>query len=233
MLAKNKSAPPKHIGFIIDGNRRWAKDRGLKPYEGHYAGYEVVKDVLIETLHRGVKYASCYIFSTENWTRPKIEVEKIMELLLKALHDEAHIFKEENVRLRIVGRRDRLKPKTVRAIESLEQETAGNNLGELLVCLDYGGQQEIVDAVKEIVRSGIGPEDITADLVAANLYAPDVPPCDMIVRTSGEQRLSGFMLWRASYSEFMFIDKNWPDMTKQDVSVILEEYEKIKRRFGG
>ncbi len=224
---------PVHIGFIIDGNRRWAKERGLEPYEGHHAGYEKVKEVMIETLHQGVQYASCYIFSTENWNRPKIEVDKIMELLLKALQDDAHVFHEEGVKLRIIGRRDRLQEKILRAIDSLEADTAGNTRGELLICLDYGGQQEIVDAVKKIVQSGVTASAITPELIESNLYAPDVPPCDMIVRTSGEQRMSGFMLWRASYSEFMFIDKNWPDMTKDDVAVILGEYEKRNRRFGG
>ena len=233
MFGKSNTELPEHIGFIIDGNRRWAKERGLKPYEGHYAGYGAVKDVLLETLRQGVKYASCYIFSTENWSRPKIEIDKIMDLLVKALQDDAYIFKDNNVKLRIIGRRDRLKPKTVKAIEKIENETTNNSAGELLICLDYGGQQELVDAVKKIVQSGVQASEITEETIADNLYAPDVPPCDMIVRTSGENRLSGFMLWRSSYSELMFINKNWPDMTKADVAVILEEYKKRNRRFGG
>lgn len=224
---------PTHIGFIIDGNRRWAKERGLKPYEGHEAGYTKVKDVLIETLHRGVKYASCYIFSNENWSRPQIEIDKIMALLLRVLQDDEHIFNEENVKLRIVGRREKLKPNLVKAIEEVEGATAQNTGGELLICLDYGGKQEIADAVKKIVQSGVDAADVTSELISQNLYEPDVPPCDMIVRTSGEYRLSGFMLWRAAYSELMFIEKNWPDMTKEDVTVILKEYEKRNRRFGG
>lgn len=224
---------PTHIGFIIDGNRRWAKAQGLKPYEGHYAGYDKVKEVLIETLHRGVKYASCYIFSTENWARPQIEVDKIMELLLRVLQDDAHIFNEKNVKLRIIGRRENLRPKLVRAIEKVEVATAGNTGGELLICLDYGGHQEIADAVKKCVQSGIAADEITPEVIAQHLYEPDVPPCDMIVRTSGEQRLSGFMLWRAAYSELLFIQKNWPDMTKEDVTAILKEYAKRNRRFGG
>lgn len=224
---------PEHVGFIIDGNRRWARDHGLKPHEGHAFGYEKVKEVLIEALHRGVKYASCYIFSAENWNRPKIEVETIMALLLRVLQDDEHIFNEENVKLRIIGNRAKLKPKLVKVIEKVEESTANNTGGELLICLDYGGKQEIVDAVKKIVQSGIGADAVTPELISQNIYEPDVPPCDMIVRTSGEHRLSGFMLWRANYSELLFIDKNWPDMTKDDVTVILKEYEKRNRRFGG
>lgn len=224
---------PVHIGFIIDGNRRWAKERGLKPYEGHYAGYGTVKDVLIETLHRGVKYATCYIFSTENWSRPQIEVDEIMDLLLRVLNDDAHIFNEENVKLKIIGGREKLKPKLIESIEKVESATASNTGGELIICLDYGGQREIADAVKRIVSSGAKAEDITPELIEQNLYSPEVPPCDMIVRTSGEQRLSNFMLWRSAYSELLFLDKYWPDMTKEDVGFILEEYSKRKRRFGG
>lgn len=233
MPASKNTALPQHIGFIIDGNRRWVKARGLKPYEGHYAGYDTIKDVLIETLRRGVKYASCYIFSTENWSRPQIEVDKIMDLLMKVLTEDLHYFNEENVRLRIIGGRDKLKPGVIKSIEAAEESTKNNTGGELLLCINYGGQQEIVDAVKNIIHGGVQASSVTADMIAQNLYAPDIPPCDMIVRTSGEQRLSGFMLWRASYSELMFIKKHWPDMTKADVSAILEEYEKRNRRFGG
>ena len=228
-----KDALPVHIGFIIDGNRRWAKARGMRPYEGYYAGYDAVKEVLIETLHRGVKYASCYIFSTENWSRPVEEINKLMELLMRVLTDDAHVFNEENVKLRVIGSRERIKPKLVASIEAVESLTAANTGGELLICLDYGGQQEIADAVKKIVQSGVATEEITPDTISQHIYEPDIPACDLIVRTSGEQRLSGFMLWRAAYSEFMFIEKNWPDMTKQDVDDILEEYVMRNRRFGG
>ncbi len=224
---------PRHIGFIIDGNRRWATERGLRPYEGHYAGYETIKDVLIETHRRGVKYTSAYVFSKENWNRSKVEVNKLMELLLKVLTEDVHIFNEENIRLKVIGSEEKLNKKVIHAIKDAEEQTAGNTGGELLMCLNYGGQQEIVEACKKIVQQGYAADEITPELIAQNIYAPDVPPCDIIVRTSGEQRLSGFMLWRSTYSELMFIDKNWPDMTKKDVTVILNEYENRNRRFGG
>lgn len=224
---------PTHIGFIIDGNRRWAKARGLKPHEGHYAGYEAMKGVLIETHRRGVKYTSAYVFSTENWSRSKLEVNKLMELLLKVLADDIHIFSEENIRLKVIGSREKLSKKVIHAIDNAQEQTASNTGGELLICLNYGGQLEIAEACQKIVQQGIPADDITPEIIAQNIYAPEVPPCDMIVRTSGEQRLSGFMLWRAAYSELMFIEKNWPDMTKEDVTVILKEYESRNRRFGG
>lgn len=227
------SVLPQHIGFIIDGNRRWAKEHGLPVYEGHLAGYNGLKEVLIEALARGVKYASAYVFSTENWKRSKEEVGNLMGLLLNILESDLPEFTRHNVRLRVIGTREGLSEAVTKAIDKAEAKTAGHDGGELLLCLNYGGQLEIADAVKKIVQSGMAADDITPELISENIYAPEVPPCDMIVRTSGEQRLSNFMLWRAAYSELMFIDKNWPDMTKDDVSVILEEYAKRSRRFGG
>ena len=224
---------PQHIGFVIDGNRRCAKEHGLPVYEGHLAGYNGLKDVLLETLHRGVKYASAYVFSTENWKRSEEEVGHLMGLLLRVLEADVPIFVENNVRLRVIGTREGLSDAIVRAIERAEAKTAELTGGELLLCLNYGGQLEIADAVKKIVQLGIEAEDITPDLIAQHLYAPEVPPCDIIVRTSGEQRLSNFMLWRAAYSELLFLEKNWPDMTKDDVTAILDEYTRRNRRFGG
>lgn len=224
---------PVHIGFIIDGNRRWARKHGLPPYEGHLAGYNSIQDVLLETLRRGIKYASAYVFSTENWKRDEDEVNKLMALLLRVLKTDIKVMIDNNVRLRVAGTMEGLDAKIIKAIANAEAQTANMTGGELLLCLNYGGQQEIVDAVRHIVDSGVPSSDVTTDLISRNLYAPEVPPCDLIVRTSGEQRLSNFMLWRSAYSELMFIDKLWPEMTKDDVSVILEEYSSRKRRFGG
>lgn len=226
-------ALPKHIGYIVDGNRRWAREHGLPTYEGHLAGYNAIKDVLLETLDQGVNYASAYIFSTENWKRSKEEVGYLMNLLLKILESDLPIFMKHNVRLRVIGIREGLSEVIAKAIDKAEAATAELDGGELLLCLNYGGQLEITDAVKQIVQSGVSAEDITSELIAENLYAPEVPPCDLIVRTSGEKRLSNFMLWRAAYSELIFLDKNWPDMTKDDVSAILKEYSLRQRRFGG
>ena len=224
---------PQHIGFVVDGNRRWAKKHGLPTYEGHLAGYNSLKDVLIESLNRGVKYASAYVFSTENWKRTAEEVNNLMGLLLRVLESDVPIFVENRIRLRVIGTREGLPKAVIKAIDRAEATTAELDGGELLLCLNYGGHLEIADACKKIIESGVAADEVTPELIAKNLYAPEVPPCDLIVRTSGEQRLSNFMLWRAAYSELMFIEKNWPDMTKDDVSVILEEYQRRNRRFGG
>lgn len=224
---------PLHVGFVVDGNRRWAKERGLPAYEGHEAGYVQLKEVLIEILHRGVRYTSAFIFSTENWSRSKPEVDMLMKLFVRVLTSDVPVFIENNVRVRVVGSRERLSDRLVAAIENVEAKTGGLTGGTLLLCLNYGGHLEIAEACKKIIQSGAAAKDVTPELIAANLYEPDVPPCDMVVRTSGEQRLSNFMLWRAAYSELMFIDKKWPDMTKADVDDILEEYARRSRRFGG
>ena len=228
-----KAELPRHVGFVVDGNRRWAKQHGLPAYEGHLAGYNSLKDVLLETLRYGVKYASAYVFSTENWKRSKEEVGHLMKLFVKMLEADVSVFLDNNIRLRVIGSRDGLSDALIKVIDNAEEKTRNLTGGELLLCLNYGGHLEIADAVKKIVQSGVAAEDVTPELIAQNLYAPEVPPCDLIVRTSGEQRLSNFMLWRAAYSELMFIEKNWPDMTTKDVDFILEEYKKRNRRFGG
>lgn len=229
----NQENIPTHIGYIVDGNRRWAKKHGIPSYEGHLAGYNSIKDIALATLESGVKYMSAYVFSTENWKRSKEEVGKIMGLMLKVLTEDARYFQEHNVRLVVIGTREGLDNKIIKAIEKAESLTADNTAGTLALCFNYGGHLEIADAVKKIVQSGVEADEVTTELIAENLYASDIPPCDLIVRTSGEQRLSNFMLWRSAYSELMFIDKHWPDMTKDDVSVILEEYARRNRRFGG
>jgi len=224
---------PQHVGFIVDGNRRWAKKHGLPAYEGHLAGYNAIKEVVQAAFDAGIQYVSAYSFSTENWKRSEQEVSKLMGLVLRLLTADLHIFEENNIRLRILGTRDRLDDKIIKAIESAEAQTANNTKGTLALCFNYGGQLEVADAVKKIVQSGVSADDVTPELIAQNIYAPEVPPLDLVVRTSGEQRLSNFMLWRAAYSELLFLEKFWPDMTKDDVSSILEEYARRGRRFGG
>ena len=202
---------PNHVGFIVDGNRRWAKQRGIPAYEGHLAGYNNLHEIVAAAFEMGVKYVSAYIFSTENWKRSQSEVGKLMDLVLKMLSTDIPILQKNNVRLLILGSREHLRPKIIQAIEKAEAETAGNTAGTLALCFNYGGQIEIVDAVKKIVQSGKKVDDISVELIESNLYKPEVPPVDLIVRTSGEQRISNFMLWRAAYSELMFVDKTWAD----------------------
>lgn len=229
----SESTLPRHIGFIVDGNRRWAKKHGLPTYEGHLAGYNAIQDIAKATFDAGVKYVSVYVFSTENWKRSEDEVSKLMGLVLKLLTSDLPIFDKNNIKLRILGSREGVDTRILKAIDDAEARTANNTAGTLCVCFNYGGHLEIVDAIKKIVQSGADAGEIDEDLVSQHIYSPDVPPVDVIVRTSGEQRLSNFMLWRAAYSEMLFLDKQWPDMTKNDVTYILDEYSKRQRRFGG
>ena len=224
---------PRHIGYIVDGNRRWAKEHGIPTYEGHLAGYNVIQEIAQATFEAGVKYVSAYIFSTENWKRSEEEVGRLMDLVLKMLTSDLKLLLDKNIRLLVLGTRDGLSDKLKQAITEAEQKTSGGTAGTLAICFNYGGQIEIADACKKIVQSGVAAEDITPELISQNLYYTEMPPCDVVVRTSGEQRLSNFMLWRAAYSEFIFLKKLWPDMTNEDVSAILEEYQQRNRRFGG
>jgi len=223
---------PRHVGYIVDGNRRWAKHHGIPTYEGHLAGYNTLKDIAIATFDEGVEYMSAYVFSTENWKRSVDEVRKLMALVLKLVSSDLPEFQRRNIKLKILGSREGVDAKILKAIDKAVDETAGNTGGILALCFNYGGQLEITDAIKSIVQSGVAVEDITEETVTQNLYNPEVPPIDVVVRTSGEQRLSNFMLWRSAYSEFIFLDKNWPDMTKDDVTSIINEYTRRQRRFG-
>lgn len=228
----NTTIVPTHIGIIMDGNRRWAKEHGVTVAEGHKQGYLTLKHIAKAGLKRGIKYLTAYAFSTENWQRDKTEVEDIMKLLIWALKHEIKELHKEGIRVRFIGSKLKLGAATARAILHAEELTKDNTRATLLLCLDYGGQQEIVEAVKRIAESGIAPEDITPELITHHLYAPDVPPLDLVVRTSGEQRLSNFMLWEAAYSELAFVTKAWPDFDEQVLDEVLEDYANRHRRFG-
>lgn len=223
---------PRHVGFIVDGNRRWAREHGVPVAEGHRQGYLNLKTIARAAARRGVKYLSAYVFSTENWQRDQAEVHDIMKLLSWVLRHEVKEFNKEGIRLRVVGSKLKLGAALCRAIVRAEEMTKDNTRATLLLCLDYGGQQEIVEAVKRIAESGIAPEDISPELIAHHLYAPDVPPLDLIIRTSGEQRLSNFMLWEAAYSELAFSKAYWPDYDEAALDDTLAEYAQRHRRFG-
>lgn len=224
---------PKHIGFILDGNRRWAKQRGLSANLGHAAGYKALREVLKGCFDAEVPFISIYVFSTENWKRSADEVSGLMEIALNAVTKELNGLINREVRIKFLGRRDNVSAKLLKAIDNAEQKTAHLKGSTLAICFNYGGQQEIVDACRQCLQDGLSQDQIDEQAIAERLYAPDVPPVDIIVRTSGEQRISNFMLWRSAYSELMFVEKHWPDMTKQDVNVIIDEYNRRSRRFGG
>lgn len=224
---------PTHIGYILDGNRRWAKEHGLPTYEGHLAGYHAFKDVIAASADAGVKYISFYAFSTENWSRAESEVKGIMRLVMRLFKTDIKELVDEGFKLVVLGTRDGLPDNINRAIDEATEKSAGGTRATLAMCFNYGGQQELVQATKSIIESGISADEVTMEVLAKHLYYPEVPPCDLVVRTSGEQRLSNFMLWRSAYSEFLFLDKYWPDMRKDDVTAIIEEYNRRGRRFGG
>jgi len=232
-MAASEAVLPQHIGFIIDGNRRWAREHGFNLIEGHRQGKTTLKQIAEACEERGIKYLSAYVFSTENWKRDPSEVRDLMKLLMWMLKHEMKELHRRGIRLRILGSRLRLGKAMVRAIHDAEQLTADNQRCTLLLCLDYGGQQEIADAIKQIVAEGVEPEAITPELINKYLYAPDVPPIDLIIRTSGEQRLSNFMMWQSIYSEFVFDPVYWPDFTPQHLDAALAEYARRQRRFGG
>ena len=224
---------PRHVGYILDGNRRWAKKHGLPTYEGHLAGYNALKDVIEATAGAGVKYVSFYTFSTENWNRAEEEVRGLMKLIRRLFTSDLKQLIKDGYRLVVLGSRENLPSDISVMIDEAEEKSRGGTKATLAMCFNYGGQQEIVRAAQKAIESGIAPEELTNTNFVQFLDHPDVPPCDLIVRTSSEQRLSNFMLWRSAYSELLFLDKFWPEMTKADVSAILEEYANRHRRFGG
>lgn len=223
---------PKHVGYILDGNRRWAKQHSLPTYEGHLAGYNALKEIVETTAEAGVKFISFYTFSTNNWGRAEEEVRGIMSLIRRLFNGDIKQLVKDGYRVVVMGTRENLPEDLNRMIDRAEANSANGTKATLAVCFNYGGQDEIVRAAQKMIREGVSADSVTIDSFAQSLDHPDVPACDLIVRTSGEQRLSDFMLWRSAYSEFLFLDKFWPEMTKQDVSAILEEYANRQRRFG-
>jgi len=224
---------PNHIGFILDGNGRWAKERGMSRSAGHQAGFDNLVSLSKYIFNRGVKVLSVYAFSTENFKRSKAEVDFLMNLFVKAFKKHAEDLKENNVKVVFSGRREEPLPKEViKAIEEAEEMTKDCTSGIFNICVNYGGHTEIVDAVKNIVNDGIEVEDINEELFNKYLYQ-DLPPVDLLIRTSGELRLSNFLLWQSAYAEFYFPDTYFPDFNEEKFEEALLEYNKRDRRFGG
>jgi len=221
---------PNHVGIILDGNRRWAKAQGLPTLDGHRRGMEVFKDVSLAAFDRGVSFVSAYIFSTENWKRAEEEVSYLMGLVVKAVEKHLDTYHEAGIRLVHIGSREQLDKKVLDAIDRSVEKTKANTRGTLALCFNYGGHQEIVDAVQQLIDHG--ETMVSKETLSRAMYAPDVPPCDLIIRTSGEQRLSGFMLWRSEYAELKFVGKHWPDFTVADLDAALQDFARRDRRVG-
>jgi len=223
---------PQHIGIIMDGNRHWAKERNLPTLEGHRLGYNKLKEITRLCFKKGVKILTVFAFSTENWNRSKKEVSYLMKLLKRAVKESLSEFHKENVKIKIFGRLNQL-PKDLQKLIAETVNKTKNNTKEILnIAFNYGGRAEIIDAIKNIVSKNIPAAKIDEKIIKENLYAGELPDPELIIRTSGEQRLSGFLLWESAYSELYFTKKYWPDFNEKDLDEALQEYDRRERRFG-
>ena len=231
--ALDKTNIPVHIAAIMDGNGRWAQKRGLPRTAGHSAGSEAFQNAAEYLQSLGVKYFTVYAFSTENWKRPAEEVQAIMGLLDRYLRKAIREMAEKNIRLRFLGNLGPLPEGLKNLIAETNEISRGTTGMQVNVCLNYGGRDEIVRAVRSLVREGVAPEDITEDLLGSRLYSAGIPDPDLTIRPGGELRLSNFLLWQNAYTEFYFTDTLWPDMDEAELDKAIAAYQGRKRRFGG
>lgn len=228
---------PAHLGVIMDGNGRWAKARNKRRTEGHIEGVKALRNLVELCINYGVGHLTVFSFSSENWTRPREEIAFIFNLLRRFVASDLQRLIRNNVQVRIIGSRDGLEPSLIRLIDDVEAKTASNTGLVLVVAFNYGGKAEIADAARKLAREvaagRMSPEDITEDTMAAALYTAGLPDPDLIIRTSGEQRISNFLLWQAAYSEFVFVDENWPDFDENSFRRVLEAFALRDRRYGG
>lgn len=220
---------PKHLGIIIDGNRRWARERGLPTFEGHRKGLRKMKDVVQWCKEKGIKTLTLFVFSTENWKRSKGEVAYLMKLLKKATSVDLKEVAKKGVRVRVIGEKERLPRFVQESIKKIEKFTRKNKKITLNLAMSYGGRGEIVQAVKNIVKKRVPAKKITENLISKNLWASDL---DMIIRTGKEQRISNFLIWQAAYAELYFFTGYWPAFNKRDLNKAIVAYSKRQRRFG-
>jgi undecaprenyl diphosphate synthase len=224
---------PRHVAIIMDGNGRWALSRGLPRLAGHKAGTENLRRVIRASAEFGIKYLTIYAFSTENWGRPPEEVRGLMHILEDVIDRELSELNKEGVQLRHIGRLERLVPKLQKKVLEAIELTKKNDRLVLNVAFNYGGRDEIVQAIQRLMKDGVGPEKVTDELVSQYLYTAGVPDPDLIIRTSGELRVSNFLIWQAAYSEWYITDTYWPDFDKEEYRRALEIYGKRDRRYGG
>ncbi|MBA3428724.1 MAG: di-trans,poly-cis-decaprenylcistransferase [Actinobacteria bacterium] len=217
----------------MDGNGRWAERRGLPVAEGHREGTRALRRTVEAAIDLGVQALAVYAFSTENWTRPADEVESLMEIFGETIERELPDLAKQGVRTRFLGRRDRAPGWLQERMRMLEVDTAGNDRLALWIAFDYGGRSELVEAAKRLLRAGADPADLDEDTFAAELYAPELPDPDLLIRTSGELRLSNFMLWQVAYAELVFVETLWPDFGEGDLRSAIVDYATRRRRFGG
>jgi undecaprenyl diphosphate synthase len=235
-----RDAPPQRgtdevrsVAIVMDGNARWARRRGLPVVAGHQAGTRAARRAIQACLDLGIESLCIFAFSTENWSRSAEEVHAIMELFGETIERELPDLMRQRVRVRFVGRRDRA-PDIVRSqMERVEAETSRNDRMQLWIAFDYGGRAELVEAARRLVEEGVDPRDIDENAIASRLYAPEMPEPDLLIRTSGELRVSNFLLWQLAYAELVFVETLWPDFGERDLRRALDEYTGRRRRFGG
>lgn len=230
--SRHDSGVARSVAIIMDGNGRWASARGLPVAEGHRAGARALRRTVESAIDLGIESLAVYAFSTENWARPPDEVESIMELMDETIDRELPDLAKQGVRTRFFGSRERVPDELRAKIERLEAETADLDRLNLWIAFDYGGRAELVDAVRAILHERVGEEDVSEADIAAHLYAPALPDPDLVIRTSGEKRLSNFLLWQSAYSELVFDDTLWPDFGEERLRAALDEYARRARRFG-
>jgi len=223
---------PRHVAIIMDGNRRWARERGVPDAQGHAAGVEAIRPIVEHAQQRGVQVLSIYAFSRENWARERDEVETLFALLDSAIRDYTPDLVRQGVRVQLLGRLDELSGDIRASIEEALAATADGTRMTLNVCFNYSGRSEIVDAVRQCVADGLSGEELTEEALAARLYAPDLSDPDLLIRTGGDQRVSNFLLWQAAYAELYFCDLYWPDFDPAAFDAALAEYARRSRRFG-
>ena len=230
------STTPRHIAVIMDGNGRWAKERGLPRRDGHRAGAESVRECVEACKQLGVEYLTLYAFSSENWSRPPAEVSALMTLLERFLDQKAEEMMKQDVRLQAIGHLDRLPEGTREKLQQAIDRTAGNRSLTLVLALSYGSREEITEAARRLAKEAaagtLDPETITKEMLAERLFTADMPDPDLLIRTSGELRISNFLLWQISYSEIVIFKKFWPDFHQSDLIEAVEEYTRRHRRFG-
>lgn len=223
---------PAHIAIIMDGNGRWATAHGLPRLEGHRAGTENLRRVIRACADFGVQYLTIYAFSTENWGRPQVEVDGLMHILASVIDNELEELHAENVKLRHIGRLERLDPELQKKVKHAVDLTRNNTRLVLNIAWNYGGRDEIIHAIQSILRDGLSPENITEELVSEYLFTAGIPDPDLIIRTSGEMRISNFLIWQAAYAEWYVTPTFWPDFDKEELRKALESYAARDRRFG-
>ncbi|MGH2429573.1 MAG: polyprenyl diphosphate synthase [Candidatus Limnocylindria bacterium] len=224
---------PRHVAIIADGNRRWARARGLPVIAGHVQGVETIRPIVRLARDRGVSTLSVYTFSTENWTRPDEEVTGLFGLIDGAVRQHTDELIAEGVRVRVIGRLHEAPPDVQRSIRAAEERTSGGKRLTLNICFNYSGRAEIVDATRALAASQLPPEQISEERFADHLYTAGQPDVDLLIRTGGDQRTSNFLIWQAAYAELVFCSKYWPDFSQADFDAALDAYARRERRFGG